>query len=126
MRPVARLTAACGMSVAITRPSDVPAALKHFENGLAVTDDPLGQASRSATLRLLGRTEEARTSGETAESLQPRALSAAIGSGEDEESGGGMHMLIGALFFFGGLIATIYTYTSAASGGTYSISWGRW
>ena len=80
--------------------------------------------NRTDALWKLGRTEEARASGETAESLQPPALSAAIGSGEEEESGGGMHMLIGGLFFLGGLIATIYTYTSAAPGGTYSIYWG--
>ena len=43
----------------LTRPSDIQAALRHFENGLSEIDVPLGQASRSVTLRMLGRTEEA-------------------------------------------------------------------
>lgn len=32
--------------------------------------------------------------------------------------------MIGALFFFGGLIVTFVTYTSAEGGGTYVVAWG--
>jgi hypothetical protein len=34
------------------------------------------------------------------------------------------NILFGAFWFFGGIIATIYSYSSALSGGTYIIAWG--
>ncbi len=43
----------------LRRPSDIDASLVHFENALSEMDVPLGHASRSVTLRALGRTEEA-------------------------------------------------------------------
>ena len=43
----------------LKRPNDREAALEHFENGLSEMDVPLGHASRSVTLRMLGRAEEA-------------------------------------------------------------------
>lgn len=38
--------------------------------------------------------------------------------------GGRANALIGALFFFGGIIVTIVTYTAAEGGGTYVVAWG--
>lgn len=34
------------------------------------------------------------------------------------------YMIFGSLFFFGGLIITIWSYIHAANGGTYVITWG--
>ena len=43
----------------LKRPTDVEAALSHFEDSLTEMDVPLAHASRSVTLRMLGRTAEA-------------------------------------------------------------------
>ena len=43
----------------LKRPTDIETALTHFERALVEMDVPLGHASRSVTLRMLGRTEEA-------------------------------------------------------------------
>ena len=74
----------------LKRPTDIEAALEHFENGLSEMDVPLGQASRSVTLRALGRIEEAdriireleaRASGD--EYVSPFALAVAyLGKGD--------------------------------------------
>jgi tetratricopeptide (TPR) repeat protein len=57
----------------LKRPTDIDAALLHFETSVSAVDVPLGQASRSVTLRELGRIEEA---DEIIEQLETRAAGA--------------------------------------------------
>jgi hypothetical protein len=53
-----------------------------------------------------------------ADTLAPNA------PGPAENEAGRRNMLMGALWFFGGLIVTIVTLAAASGGGTYIIAWG--
>ena len=57
----------------LKRPTDIHASLGHFEASVSAVDIPLGQASRSVTLRELGRVDEA---DQIIERLEARATGA--------------------------------------------------
>jgi len=76
------------------RPTDPEAALGHFEKALSHMDVPLAHASRSATLRILGRSEEAdriidelRARAKGPEYMTPFALAVALFGAGDVEGG---------------------------------------
>ena len=105
---------------------DPERALQCFDEAIALASDQETEEEahrqREEVLRKLGRNEEARASEDVLESLRP-TITEASDEEEDGKSANG-HMVMGALFFVGGLIATVVGYAAADPGGGYYFFWG--